>query len=508
MINAVGYIRMSSDKQEASPKQQREEIIALAGREGYKLIRWYMDEGISGDATEKRIDFQRMINDANGGEFKAILVWNQDRFGRFDCIEAGWWIHPLRKAGVYLVDTTTGKIDWNDFTSRILYTVVQEGKHAYLRDLSKNVCRGLRAKALLGQWPNGTPPFGFVIGGDGKLALGDPLHVRAVQRVFREYLAGNSMMAIVEMMVVDNEPGPGVGWTINTLKVVLKNRHYTGDFVWGDRPQGKYSTATEEPIEIPNNHASIVSHETFDAVQKRRLTQRGGKTPKRNGGSFVLSGLMKCEECGSPMYGQNVKGNPYFVCSGYVSRGKSFCSRNSVREDVVLEHVIGAIEAAYLNPKTIGDLRKELHRQVDKESTKVNCTKLKKRLAKVEKDLSTARRNMALADAELRPDYEQVLRELKSEQQHLTTEIKAASVPKKQMRAEQDQKVDGAIQLFSQLRETLLRADTVLLREFLRTAIDKIVVRVSKSKRGRKNRYHLLGGDIHMKVYDLGLTAI
>jgi len=93
MINAVGYIRKSSDKQEASPKQQREEIIALAGREGYKLIRWYMDEGISGDATEKRLDFQRMIRDSARGDFQAVVCWDQDRFGRFDSIEAGHWIH-------------------------------------------------------------------------------------------------------------------------------------------------------------------------------------------------------------------------------------------------------------------------------------------------------------------------------------------------------------------------------------------------------------------------------
>ena len=190
----------------------------------------------------------------------------------------------------------------------------------------------------------------------------------------------------------------------------------------------------------------------------------------------------------------------------HLRRGNSFCSRNSVREDVVLEHVIGAIEDDYLNPKTIKDLRTELYRQLDKETTKVNCGRLKKRLAKVEKDLPTVRRNMALADAELRPDYEQVLRELKSEQQQLNLAIKDASLPKKRLQAEQDHKVDRAIQLFSQLRETLLKADTVRLRELLRTAIENIVVRVAKSKQGRKNRYHLLGGDIHMKVYDLGLT--
>ncbi len=45
----------------ASPEQQREEIKALTKRDGYKIIRWFIDEGISGDATEKRLDFQRMI---------------------------------------------------------------------------------------------------------------------------------------------------------------------------------------------------------------------------------------------------------------------------------------------------------------------------------------------------------------------------------------------------------------------------------------------------------------
>ncbi len=506
MIDAVGYIRMSSDKQEASPVQQRQEIKKLAERDGYRIVRWYVDEGISGDATEKRLGFQRMIQDAKGGEFHAVLCWDQDRFGRFDSIEAGHWIHPIREHGVYLVTVAQGKIDWNDFAGRMLYGIQQEGKHAYLRDLSKNVCRGLRAKAQRGEWPAGNPPFGFVVGEDSKLGHGDPLHVSAVQRVYQEYLHGHSMMAIAEIMQADKEPAPGLGWTIDTVKGILRNRLYTGDFVWGSRSTGRYNVATDEPVEILNNHSSLVSKPIFDAVQKRRLEQRGGKTPKRNGGSFVLAGLLTCNECGSAMYGHNSTGHPYLICSGHLRRGNSYCSRNSVREDIVLEHVISAIEDAYLNPKTIRDLRQELYRQVDNQSSKVNSGKLKRRLSKVEKDLATARRNMALAELELRTDYEQVLRELKSEQQRLTAAIKAAGLPVKQLKTEQDQKVDKAIQLFSQLRQSLLKADTVRLREFLRTAIDKIVVRVAKSRQGRRNSYRLLGGDIHMKVYDLGLT--
>jgi DNA invertase Pin-like site-specific DNA recombinase len=130
MITAVAYVRMSFDKQEASPKQQREEITKLAKREGYRVIRWCTDEAISGDATEKRVQFQQMIEDAESGEFQAILAWDMDRFGQFDSIEAGHWIYPLRKAGVCLVTVAQGKIDWHDFTSRIVYSVQQEAKHA------------------------------------------------------------------------------------------------------------------------------------------------------------------------------------------------------------------------------------------------------------------------------------------------------------------------------------------------------------------------------------------
>ena len=42
---AVGYIRMSTDKQEDSPAQQKAEITYLAQPEGYRIIRWYEDHG-------------------------------------------------------------------------------------------------------------------------------------------------------------------------------------------------------------------------------------------------------------------------------------------------------------------------------------------------------------------------------------------------------------------------------------------------------------------------------
>lgn len=83
----VGHIRMSTDKQEDSPEQQKAEINKLAKRVGYRVIRWFKDHGISGAKTHKRREFRRIILGAKErSDFKSILCWDQDRLGRFDSI--------------------------------------------------------------------------------------------------------------------------------------------------------------------------------------------------------------------------------------------------------------------------------------------------------------------------------------------------------------------------------------------------------------------------------------
>jgi site-specific DNA recombinase len=149
---AVAYYRMSTGRQEASIPDQRAAVEKLAAKEGYVIVREYLDEAISGDDTEKRTDFKRMREDAGKGEFSTILCWDQDRFGRFDSLDAGFWIKPIRDAGVTLHTVSQGAIDWEDFGGRLIYSVQQEGKNAFLKDLSRNVVRSMLAKAKRGEW--------------------------------------------------------------------------------------------------------------------------------------------------------------------------------------------------------------------------------------------------------------------------------------------------------------------------------------------------------------------
>ena len=184
-IPAVGYFRRSTADQEDSIDQQKVAVRKYADDNGYNLIREY-DETISGDDTKNRVEFLTMRDDVTeAADFKAVVCWDQDRFGRFDSLEAGHWIYPFREASVMLVTVGDGPMPWDDFASRIVYSVKQEGKHQYLQDLSRNIVRGMNDALLNHSW-RGRAPLGYQIVGkpkNKKLILGDESQILLVNRI-------------------------------------------------------------------------------------------------------------------------------------------------------------------------------------------------------------------------------------------------------------------------------------------------------------------------------------
>jgi len=53
----------------------------FAERDGYKVIGEYIDRALSG-TSDNRPEYQRMIADSARRQFKAVLVYQLDRFAR------------------------------------------------------------------------------------------------------------------------------------------------------------------------------------------------------------------------------------------------------------------------------------------------------------------------------------------------------------------------------------------------------------------------------------------
>jgi DNA invertase Pin-like site-specific DNA recombinase len=277
---------MSSDRQETSIRDQRAAVERFAMRNSYELISTYADEGISGDETERRLQFQKMVSDAALRRFKAILVWDLSRLGRFDIIEAGYWMKPFRDAGVSIVTLDQGEIDWNDVAGRIVWTVQQEGKHQYLRDHARNTMRGRLESAKRGERMV-QAPYGYRLSRK-KLVPAGPLKARVVRRIFRETLSGASLRFIARQLNSDGIKSPlGGTWIGSTIKGMLVNRAYVGDSMWNLRYMGKYCRIVGTITDAGLAHLEGL-------VNLQRLHLSG--TQITDAGLVSLKGLTKLED--------------------------------------------------------------------------------------------------------------------------------------------------------------------------------------------------------------------
>ena len=158
---AVGYVRRSTDRQEQSIPDQQQAISRYADQQGLRVVKWYVDDAISGTSTVGRRAFQEMMRDAQAASrrFGAIIVYDVKRFGRLDNDEAGYYRHVLRLHGVevcYVTENFNG-----DATDDLLRPVKQWQAREESKDLSKVTIRGLLSRVEHGYWMGGVPPHGY-----------------------------------------------------------------------------------------------------------------------------------------------------------------------------------------------------------------------------------------------------------------------------------------------------------------------------------------------------------
>ena len=517
---AVLYLRMSDERQERSIGDQRTELLVYAEKHGYRILREYDDPAISGDDTIRRAGFLRMREDAAKGEFSVVLCWDQDRFGRFDPIEGGYWILPFRNAGVRLETIAQGKIDWNDFAGRMLYMIQQEGKHAYLRDLSRNSIRGQLAKAREGKGSGGPPPYGYRIENGGLVVYPDEAAI--VRCAFTEYLKpGSSLRSVVTGLNTKGIPSPtGLKWRVACLDRILKNRKHSGCFVWGALTTGRYhgiingeivprkKTAGEqrsEPIVLPDKHEPIVDPKTFQRVQRKLAERKRDTSPLRGESRYLLTGLLRCKNCGASMAGRTVKTRAgqvrRYSCCGYLFHGKSVCTFNRIDEAPLVEIIVRLIEREYLGDKAIDRLRKALQRRrkAGMQVVPADLKRLRQRIEVLDKQIEQGAERVFSAPAGIVSALYTRLDGLRIKRDQLQAELQAAEHPRDRSDDQEAREAKEALDALQTLRKTFKDADPVDLRELLRSIVSRIELRFTSRPKGKLTLSEFEAGIVHLR---------
>mgnify|MGYP004592728561 CR=1 FL=1 len=135
-MTAVIYARYSSDNQrEESIEGQIRECTAYAEKNGFTVVKHYIDRAVS-TKTDNRPQFQQMIKDSDKKLFDIVLVWKLDRFAR-NRYDSARYKTQLKKNGVKLMSAT------EIIPEGIILESVLEGYAEYYSvDLAEKVVRG------------------------------------------------------------------------------------------------------------------------------------------------------------------------------------------------------------------------------------------------------------------------------------------------------------------------------------------------------------------------------
>ena len=308
MIKVASYCRVSTEKEDQTnsfESQQRFFREYIARHPDWELYDVYADEGITGTSTNKRIQFNRMMNDAYSGRFQMIITKEVSRFSR-NILDTISYTRELKALGIGVIFMSDGFCTLDpdaELRLSIMGSIAQEEsrktssrvKWGQTRQMEKGVVFG---RSMLGyDVENGS----LSINSDG---------ADLVKLIFYKYgIEKKGTTAIArELREAGYKTYSGnLIWSDSHILKILRNEKYVGDLVQKKTitpdyltHSRKYNHGEEELIIIRNHHEPIISRSLWDSVQeeigKRHRTRRSSNAHSNR---YVFSGKIICAECGA-----------------------------------------------------------------------------------------------------------------------------------------------------------------------------------------------------------------
>ena len=224
------YIRVSTEEQARegfSLGEQEEKLRQLCKYKEFEVYKVYKDAGISAKDMEHRPQFQRMLEDMRAGKINYIVAYKIDRVTR-SVRDLETLISTLEKYHCYLV-CDRDDINTETANGRFFVRMLTVLSQLEIEIVSERTKFGMAGAIKAGHIP-GSCPLGYYRDKD-KVCRVDHSTKDIVVRIFNMYLEGKSYQTIANILDKEKVLYPEKKkWTDSTIKRIIHNRVYVGDF--------------------------------------------------------------------------------------------------------------------------------------------------------------------------------------------------------------------------------------------------------------------------------------
>lgn len=280
----AAYIRVSTTEQKLhglSLDAQKMKLIAYAKKHGMKIVEWYMDEGISGrKLIRNRPALQRMIHDAQKGNFDRIIFIKLDRFFR----SVAEYHECMKQIAPVIWSTTEEEYDLTTANGRMLVNMKLTIAEMEADQTGERIKIVNEYKTATGQPLSGSQPFGWMIAKDEstsrKQVVKDPDEAPILEELLQHFMTYQSKRKTITYLYSKYH--------------ISMSHHAFGDLLANTMLYGTYR-------DNPNYCDAYIDRETFDKIQE--IVKRNIKENTAENRIYLFTGLIKCPQCGRLLSG-------------------------------------------------------------------------------------------------------------------------------------------------------------------------------------------------------------
>ncbi|MEW1545883.1 recombinase family protein [Streptomyces tsukubensis] len=306
-----------------------------------------------------RPGFQRMLSDLLNGVIDGVIFYDLDRLVRQprDLEDLANVVQETKRPAVGATSELNLVREADCNMARVMCVMLLKQSQDTARRVARDTLGAAESGILIGRigygWVRKGPDAGRSIASEAEI----------IKRIFMEYLQGGSATSIARGLNEDGIPSPGgKKWDDPTIKVMITNPRYAGMALYQGVHRIEKSQQHNGPSKLLTDDkgnplmgqwdAIITPQDWFkvqSAMQQRReasgvdTTNYGG----RERGKYLLSGLVRCAKCETPMEGHTDKrrDRKSYRCP---TRGRSGACGSTSRAMQPLDDLVDLLMLTYI----------------------------------------------------------------------------------------------------------------------------------------------------------------